>query len=559
MDSPRSSELNPRARGWLKYMWRRATTPDDWSEDGEPHAWWDRYSSEPVMDFARFDLSESSYGIAIMADQTPAWREVYSRILDELVSRHTTYWAAIDWLTQFGPDPRRDSYPQEWIDMYIPAHLVGQYDTPGWVANGVEPWGLQADPIGAEGNLFFKGWLNLLMSLHAYVSGSDKWCGQFEVAGVDRTRFEWTQPRIAEHLAEQWSRHPAGLHCENTKVWPYCLSAAGLGLQLYDHLYGHDTHAVYQDWLERTRGDYFGIDKQERLRWVTLFYDPVVEHNQTVGPSGGFAVSLYSIPQAPEWAEFLYHAAASQMRWNDRSAKVRATPDPRFIALGLVLAKEFGDDITRDRLSAYAEEHFEPRFFAGDDSEFGWWFNFGEDWPRGQISALMIMAEIGGPGAWSKLFSAPNMAKFNEPTVEGVDFPTLGICRARNLPDGVLQVSTYASDPGRQGEPTRFRITGIDDTSVVRVRCDGADYPAWRALDGRSIQIEATVDTHHFEILSAGSAKGRALETGRPANSSSDRLLGGASMIAQPSLVTRTSATTSGILLPGGSGCPCCV
>lgn len=63
-------ELNPRARGWLRFLWRKATTTDDWSASGEPHAWWDRYSSEPVLNFARFDLSESAYAVAVMADVT---------------------------------------------------------------------------------------------------------------------------------------------------------------------------------------------------------------------------------------------------------------------------------------------------------------------------------------------------------------------------------------------------------------------------------------------------------------------------------------------------------
>ena len=29
-------ELNPRARAWLKWMWRKTTTPDDWSAQGTP-------------------------------------------------------------------------------------------------------------------------------------------------------------------------------------------------------------------------------------------------------------------------------------------------------------------------------------------------------------------------------------------------------------------------------------------------------------------------------------------------------------------------------------------
>ena len=53
----------------------------------------------------RFDLVESSYAIGLMAHITPAWRERYIAILDQLIERHTGWWSAADWLTQFGHDP----------------------------------------------------------------------------------------------------------------------------------------------------------------------------------------------------------------------------------------------------------------------------------------------------------------------------------------------------------------------------------------------------------------------------------------------------------------------
>ena len=138
--------LNTRARGWLRHVYRKATTPDDWSRAGEPKKWWDRYSTPPMLNFPRFDLSESAYALAIMADITPAWREVYSEILDQLIGRHTTFWAAVDWLTQFGHDPKRRDYPEAWKGLLVPEHLWGEYDAPGWTANGIAPWGLQPDP-----------------------------------------------------------------------------------------------------------------------------------------------------------------------------------------------------------------------------------------------------------------------------------------------------------------------------------------------------------------------------------------------------------------------------
>ena len=44
-------ELNDRARGWLRFLWQKATTADDWSETGTPHPWWDQYSTEPMLSF----------------------------------------------------------------------------------------------------------------------------------------------------------------------------------------------------------------------------------------------------------------------------------------------------------------------------------------------------------------------------------------------------------------------------------------------------------------------------------------------------------------------------
>ena len=166
---------NERTKGWLRFLWQKATTTDDWSMDGdEPHPWWDQYTAPPYLSYPRFDLSDSSYAMLLMADQTPAWREVYTRIMDELATRHTAYWAAIDWNTFIGPSPDRQNYSAAMMRGW-PERVRGNYDFPGWTANGVEPWGLQPDPIGADGNLFFRGWLNLVLGIYKYVSGDDKW------------------------------------------------------------------------------------------------------------------------------------------------------------------------------------------------------------------------------------------------------------------------------------------------------------------------------------------------------------------------------------------------
>ena len=211
--------MSDRSRGWLRYLYRKATTPDSWDKDGEPHPHWDGVTGEPRRSWHRFDLLQSGFGMALMADKTPAWREVYGRILDEFCFRYTGYWAAKDWLDQIGADPRREQYPEEWHHM-IPPALIGRYDVPGWTANGVAPWGLEMDPIGAQGNLFFKADIVLTMGFHLYVTGDEKWNQPFEMVRDGENTFSWTHSRIARHLADQIAARPEGCHCENTKIWP---------------------------------------------------------------------------------------------------------------------------------------------------------------------------------------------------------------------------------------------------------------------------------------------------------------------------------------------------
>jgi hypothetical protein len=79
---------------------------------------------------------------------------------------------------------------------------------------------LQRDPIGADGNLFFKGFFLLMLGLHRYVSGDGKWEQPFEMIGDGAHTFTWSHRAIAELLADQWEARHEGCHCENTKIWP---------------------------------------------------------------------------------------------------------------------------------------------------------------------------------------------------------------------------------------------------------------------------------------------------------------------------------------------------
>ena len=496
-------ELNNRAQGWLNFLYQKATTPDDWSEDGTPNEWWDQISTAPMCAFPRFDLQESTYAIGLMADRTPAWREIYSEILDEIAERSITYWAAVDWLTQFGHDPDRKNYPEVWRGTLIPEEFWGEYDAPGWTANGVAPWGFHADPIGADGNLFFKGWLNLTQSMHTYVSGYDKWSSPFSVAGAYNSRFEWTQHQLADHLHQQWAKTPMGPHCENTKAWPFCLSAAGLGLMMYDKIFDNNFHSSYSNWLSFTKDKYYGFNKNGSLEWVTMYFDEINDHHHRTVPTHGLAVSFYAKPQDPQFAELLYRGAINFLGWDNPSIPItnEFMPDPRMFALGLTMSKEFDDQITHERLRKYAEENFEPQFFGINDSQFGFWFNLGEKWPRGQLSALAMCAEVCEPEAWESLFNKPNLTKFYSPSIEGVDFPSVSIEKAfHDDRKGKLHFSISDGDKTKTNRKTNIEVFNLPDAKEITVLCDGMKFNEYKILDNSRISINTQVRKHSFEI-----------------------------------------------------------
>lgn len=545
--------LDERARGWLRFIWDKATTPDDWSSEGEPHPWWDRYSTAPMCSLARFDLHETGYVLPVMCDVTPAWREVYTQIADGLVARHTTFWAAIDWLTMIGHDPDQRNYPPEWLAV-LPEHLRGRYDAPGWVANGVKPWGLQPDPIGADGNNFFRGFFNMLLCFYRYVAGDDKWAQPFKVAGYQDRHYEWDHHRLVSFMHDQWAERPQGVHCENTKIWPFCVSGAGLGLQLYDGLHGTRVNWVYERWIEYARKHYMGLDRKGNLDWFAFYYDPLERSMCTfrddVGAYAAIAIALYVLPQNRAFGTQLYDMAVRKLGWNDpKKPLLQLHPDPRWLALGIMMARELGDTLTEVRLRQLAEIEFDPRFFGPDGDRFGWWFRFSEDWPRGQLSSLMVLTELGEPGAWSRVFTRPNLEKFSQPTVTGVDYPALGIAQCWNdLEAGALWVETYAATRSRRGAATTWRVSGLPDTGKIRVMMDDSEFGDWSVVGPGAIEIRSDIDTHRFRIATGFTRESRSVQT---VPAATPQILGSIPSVS-------SVLTTASLQIASGGSCSCC-
>lgn len=172
----------------------------------------------------------------------------------------------------------------------------------------------------------------------------------------------------------------------------------------------------------------------------------------------------------------------------------------------------------------------------------------------------MMVSEVGQGGDWARAFEVPHMDKFDAPTVEGVDFPSLGIRQAWNdVESGTLYVGTYASTPDRRGAETSWQVTNLPNPDDVFVICDGQPFERFEAEGPGTIRINTDIDSHQFHIFT--DYRGRAAPTGdasgeRPSSSGSAAL----ALAERPGrgAVTSARAASSELVPDGSPGCNCC-
>ena len=282
------------------------------------------------------------------------------------------------------------------------------------------------------------------------------------------------------------------------------MSFAGLGLRLHDITYGTDLHQAFHRWWEYARVHYIPQRDGRMIGPVSMYYDPIIHchHNTELQGPTKLSIAPGLLPQCPDETRIMFDSAVEDMGWAKADSPGAPADNPRPVLSGIFFAREYGDGALHAKLKEHSEAHHEPTWDE-ESAEFTWGFGLGEPHPRGQFNATGAMAEATTEGAWWRLFNEPNLRKFVDPTVHGVDFPTVCLSQATyDAERRLLVVATDAGVPDARGKPTTFRVTNVnlDRCSVI---IDGATSDAWRAVDG-DIEIETTVGEHTFLIRGDG-------------------------------------------------------
>ena len=287
------------------------------------------------------------------------------------------------------------------------------------------------------------------------------------------------------------------------------MNRAGLGLGLHDMLYGSEFRPAFDVFWDHAKRNYLSIRDGKVNGPVTMYYDPLVpcHHIGDSSPFFQFGAVHGVLPLYPDDARVLYEDAIdkSNLRGEASFGSNDGSPDKGgdpMAAMGQLLiqflAREFGDEAVYAKLKIHSEANDEPTWDT-ETGEFTWRFGLDEPHPRGQLNASAALVEATEPGAWANLIGRPNLRKFLEPTVYGVDFPKVCLSQAiYDLERRRLVVTTDAGAPKAAGEPTTFRVTNVGAENC-RVEVDGAPSDAWRTVDG-DLEISTSVANHTFII-----------------------------------------------------------
>ena len=113
------------------------------------------------------------------------------------------------------------------------------------------------------------------------------------------------------------------------------------------------------------------------------------------------------------------------------------------------------------------------------------------------MNGPIATAEAISRGAMWGIYNKPNLKKFVEPTVYGVDFPN--ICLTQAMYDSGRSVLVIATDQGLptvSGQPTSFRITNVNSREFS-LKVDGELSEKYEIVDG-DIEISTTLGEHTF-------------------------------------------------------------
>ena len=235
---------------------------------------------------------------------------------------------------------------------------------------------------------------------------------------------------------------------------------------------------------------------------MTMYYDPFIpcHHSGDHEAMIKLGPAQFILPYMPDDARILFDSGIEQLGWR-RPGEIEMG-DSQFnvfdSSYAMFLAKEFGDKTLHAKVKGFVEATSQPKWDE-DRGEFWWGYDLDEPLPRGQINAAAAMAEANSYQGWANLFQEHTLRKFVEPTIHGIDFPSMCLTQASyDVDRRMLAAASDAGLPGDRGKPTTFRVANLPPGNFS-VEVDGVQSNDWHMVDGE-LEISSTIDRHTYVV-----------------------------------------------------------
>lgn len=501
--------------GMLHWMYRRALAPINDTSGFDS-------LERPFAAFGadvRYDYTFSSHAVAMAAERTPAYREIYQRTMDSFIQR------LID--------------KQSWWDW-----------TEGLDGNDGSVIPYSPDPI-APANIMYSGYFNSVLGLYELVTNDHRYDDDFTLVYNDTLRFTYNHTSITEAIYRQMRENRYGCYgvpCETHSVFYICNMLGSSGLRLYDEAHGTSYSKVVEDWLGWV-GDNFIVPPRSTglpiafvhsvYRWKDGIFIPIpipeanlLEVAYTSPFDASLAGDVYNYTKRfygrycldgtayftqsvslANWlwkymgfgvVEFIMSIASRILeRMNAKSGydvPFILVADAEATIAGLLAAKAVGDIGMYDRVLAYIDRNYQPTWDNGT-LHYGLYYSNESGFNNGMANGLIMLARVmPANGLYDVWNGGMDKERFSEPTLCNIDCDSVRVSTAYfDRGNSALILNLNVSQAAQQ---TSFTITNLDPGEGMVVIEDGKLKGVFPAEDSGEIGLSASGGCHSYVISS---------------------------------------------------------
>jgi len=431
-----------------------------------------RLSRNPPGDWSGFDTiylplqGEKMFVIAFMAytlelaqhELTPAYHDIYKSSIENLLKKmqHPDVWYSWMFESRHGSVETIKDEPMDWMT------------NPGWI-----------DPI-LKDNIQLKAYIQQIAAAYQMLYGDTryeqpgaftfKWTGGMSNGQMN---FRYTLTDITKNIYEEMvDSNFVGSACEPGRVFWICNAPSNAGFLIYDHLYG--TH--YGDAGPRMKAKWIKEGFRDPQTYMSVMFvstslrdpstnvEPRTPMMDIAGSEEAGWAAVYNVGWDYDYsrAQYLVHREKELDEiLTGRLFKVQGDQDASYALAGsfdtktpeeiagrmavrsfqmgffTTYAAEMGDRETKEKLLAYAERNFHPRWENGE-----YYYPRNDDYSideRGNVhgvdvwagSALLPIARLDRGGGLRDLYTNQwGDKQYKQPYISDVDTLAAGVSQA---------------------------------------------------------------------------------------------------------------------------------